>query len=366
MQGFFHMGLNKYKLKIIHALPLAFHKDFHNAAANLSCYNITPKPRYVHFEITYRCSCKCVFCSRWTVGPQRSSEELSTDEIINFFKKAVNLGIVGVSFSGGEPFLRKDIFDIAAFCKDSGLLVHVNSNGTLIDEKNCGKINTFFDSILISVDSHIPATHDHFRGVPGTFQKAIKALQLLDRSKTMVQMVVNAENIDYLFEYVSFMSTLTDKIRLQPLHQNPDNLLILQDEEVGRLINVKVKWDSFVKKLKESGLKIYGSEKFYDLIPQFLSNPNGLRGKIDCFMGSHAFYLDPYGNVVPCEGIRKPFGNIRHMDLCKIWEGANAFRKLYNTRKNRPCVCLYTCLEGDIMFRERFLSFKKEKLCFPP
>lgn len=360
------MGLNKYKLRIIHALPMAFHKDFHNALANLSSYKLTPKPRYVHFEVTYRCSCKCLFCSRWSVGPQRSSEELSTEEIFAFFKKAVNLGVAGVSFSGGEPFLRKDIFEITAFCKELGLLVHVNSNGTLIDEKNCQRTNELFDSILISVDSHIPETHNHLRGVPGTFQKAIKALKLLDRSKTMVQMVVNAENIDHLFEYVSFMSALTDKIRLQPLHQNPENLLILRDEKIGRLKDVMAKWELFVKKLKESGLKIYGSKKFYDLIPQFLTDPHGLCGKIDCFMGSHAFYLDPYGNVVPCEGIRKPFGNIRQTDLSEIWGKANAFRKLYNKKRERPCTCLYTCLEGDIMFWERLLSFKKEKMYFPP
>ena len=179
-------------------------------------------------------------------------------------------------------------------------------------------------------------------------------------------MVVNAENINHLFEYVSFMSSLTDKIRLQPLHQNPENLLILSDDKIGRLHDVKANWESFVKKLEVSGLKIYGSKYFYDLIPQFLSDPSRLYGKIDCFMGSHAFYLDPYGNIVPCEGIRKPFGNIRQTDLSEIWKNANAFRKLYNKKKKRPCACLYTCLEGDILFWKRFFSFGNEKMYFPP
>jgi MoaA/NifB/PqqE/SkfB family radical SAM enzyme len=299
------------------------------------------------------------------VGPAKASEELSTDEIKQFFKKAVSLGIVGESFSGGEPFLRKDIFEIAAFCKELGLLLHVNSNGTLIHGKNAAQINTYFDSILISVDSHVPDIHDHFRGVPGTFQKAVDALKLLDRSKTMVQMVVNAENLDHLFEYVARMSAFTDRIRLQPLHQNPENLLILKDDKLARLQDVTVKWDSFVQKLAESELRLFGSEKYYKLIPLFLSDPARLCHKIDCFMGSHAFFLDPYGNVVPCEGIRNPFGNIRETDLTEIWKKAKKFRKNFNTKKNRSCVCLYTCLEGDIIFWDRLFSLKKGNTYYP-
>lgn len=358
------MNIQKFKLRIIHRLPKVFHKDFYNAFANISNYTITPKPRYVHYEITYRCTCKCVFCSRWEIGPGKINEELSKEEVTSFLDDAIKMGITGISFSGGEPFVRKDIFDIISFCKERGLFVHVNSNGTLV-EQNYREINRLVDSVLISIDSENPNVHDRLRGVPGTFEKAIKALDLLDRSKTMVQMVVNSENIDSLYEYIVFVGKKTERIRFQPIHCNTENMLTLSDERLRQFDNIAEKWERFVKKLRESGLKLDGTEKYYNLIPQFLSDPAKLVGKTDCFMGSHAFFLDPYGNAAPCEGIRKPFGNIREEKIADIWEKAVNFRRIYNKKKRRPCACLYSCLEGDIVFWDHFFSIKGTKATFP-
>lgn len=357
--------LKTLKLKGIHALPQVFHKDIYNALANLSHYRLTPRPRHVHFEITYRCSCRCVFCSRWSVGPQKVADELTTKEILQFLEDAVRLGVVGISFSGGEPFIREDILEIASYCKRLGLFVHVSSNGTLISQENCNQINRLFDSILISVDSHIPDIHDNLRGVSGAYAKAMRALKLLDKSKTMVQMVVNAMNIDDLYEYVAQMAQVTDRIRLQPLHRNPANLLVLEDERIGDLKDITSKWNAFTQRLRESNLKLFGSPRYYDLVPRFLSEPEKLAGKTDCFMGSHAFFLDPYGNVVPCEGIREPFGNIREEKLSRLWRAANPFRRMYNRKSTRPCTCLYTCLEGDILFWYNFFSIRTQRTSFP-
>lgn len=357
--------LQKAKLKIINMLPRVLHKDFHNVLANLSNYKTTPKPRYVHFEITYRCTCKCSFCSRWEIGPVKVKEELTTKEIILFLKEAIGMGITGISFSGGEPFIRNDIFEIASFCKKAGLFVHVNSNGTLIAEHNYREINRFMDSILISVDSDVAEIHDNLRGVSGTFEKAMKALDLIDKSKIQVQMVINSKNIDHLYDYISFMSTKANRIRLQPIHNNPENMFTINDSKLVEFENLTDKWNTFIEKLKGSGLELDGTEKYYELIPFFLTDPLSLKGKIDCFMGSHAFFLDPYGNIVPCEGIRKPFGNIREQKLVEIWKGANSFRKKFNKKKTRPCVCMYSCLENDIIFWNNFFSLKKIKYYFP-
>jgi len=292
------------------------------------------------------------------------TEELTTEEILSFLNNAISLGVTGISFSGGEPLIRTDLFDIISYCKKLGLFVHINSNGTLV-ELYYKEINKLVDSILISIDSENSILHDRLRGVGGTFEKALKALELLNKSKVIVQMVVNSENINSLYEYVKYMNKKVDRIRLQPLHHNPENLLTLTDEKLGHFNDLKSKWTDFVEKLKLSGLTLDGSEEYYNLIPEFLENPKKIQHKTDCFMGSHAFFLDPYGNVVPCEGIREPFGNIRKENLNNIWKKANNFRRIYNKRKKRPCVCLYSCLEGDILFWKSFFSFKRHKNRFP-
>jgi MoaA/NifB/PqqE/SkfB family radical SAM enzyme len=357
--------LNNLKKTIIRCIPKKLRKDYYNVFAHITDYSVTPKPRYVHFEITYRCSCKCSFCSRWEMGPSKIKEELSTSEITAFLEDAIEMGVSGISFSGGEPFIRSDIFDVISFCKKKGLPVHVNSNGTLINEKNYKQINSMVDSLLISVDSSHSDIHDSLRGVPGTFEKAMQALNLIDPAKTMVQLVVNSRNIDTLPEYVLSMAKRVRKIRLQPIHHNPENLLTMRDSTLGHFDGIEKKWNAFINELKGSGLKLYGAEKFYRLFPDFLSNQNKLQHRTDCFMGSHAFFLDPYGNIVPCEGIRKPFGNIRDKRFRDIWRGAKNFRRVYNKKSKRPCVCLYSCLESDIVFWDNFFSLEKVKCSYP-
>ncbi|MCI4625298.1 MAG: radical SAM protein [Candidatus Magnetoovum sp. WYHC-5] len=352
--------VNRLRMGLIRAVPPFLRKDVYNALCSLTNYKLTPRPRHLHFELTYRCSCRCVFCSRWQIGPENAHNELTTEEIKEAISDAINLGVIGISFSGGEPFIREDFLEIAEFCKDKGLRVHVNSNGTCIDKTNAEYVNKIFDSVLLSVDSMDETIHDTFRGVKGTFKKAIKALELIDRKKTVVQLVINSKNIDQLYDYVKFMATKTDKIRLQPIHSNPDNLLNLRDlyiDDFKNSVTLESKWNNFIKKLKESGLKLHGSEKFYSLFPAFLTDPLLLKGKIDCFMGSFGFFIEPYGNVVPCEGIRKPYGNIKEEKLANIWKTANAFRRNYHNKK-RPCVCMYGCLDNDINFWDKFFSIK--------
>lgn len=326
-------------------------KDIHNIISCISNYRITPKPRYFHYEITYRCTCRCQFCKRWQVSPELVQNELSTAEAEDVVDQAKEMGVNGISFSGGEPFVRNDIFHIAAHCKQKGMFTHVSTNGTLIDNSNASLVNSLFDSILFSIDSVDEQQHDSLRGRKGTFRHVMSILKLLPREKLTIQMVLNASNIEIVPEFVKFFSPYAARIRLQPIHQNPSNLLIVQNEVLMKFTNeVSQKWRKIKQELESQGLVLDGSEKYYKYFPEFLIDRQQIKGKLDCFMGSHAFFLDPYGNVVPCEEIRKPWGNIRQQSLREIWKGQRKFRQKFNKKDKRPCACLYSCLDGDICF----------------
>jgi MoaA/NifB/PqqE/SkfB family radical SAM enzyme len=84
--------------------------------------------------------------------------------------------------TGGEPLYRDDLFDIAAHAKGKGLVIALATNGTLIDESVAGRIkDAGFDRVSISLDGGCAATHDGFRGIPGSFDDAMRGAELLVR-----------------------------------------------------------------------------------------------------------------------------------------------------------------------------------------
>ena len=335
--------------KYLITLPSKLKRKIKNRISVFTRFRFSPQPRTLHYEVTYCCNCRCKFCSRWKTGPSHCSEELSTKEAIRMISEAKRLGIRNVCFSGGEPFMRKDLFKIASFCKEIGLHVLITTNGTFITEDNIEEVISLFDDITISIDSNIPEEHDQVRGVKGTFNKAIHGLLLLPPEKRVVQCLVTSKNLDSLPSIAKYFNKLGARIVFQPIHSNPNGLLILSNKQLNSFgSDLGQRWGKIRKEFKEMGFNIEG--KFYRYYPAFWTNPNSLRKTIKCYMGSAAFFIEPYGNVVPCEEIRKPLGNIRKESLLKIWKSKQFrnFRVKYNIQRNRPCVCLYNCVETNL------------------
>jgi MoaA/NifB/PqqE/SkfB family radical SAM enzyme len=119
-------------------------RGVHTFVSYLSKYKITPKPSVMYLELTYRCTCKCGFCNRWQIGPKLAHHELTTKEVKRVLSEAYKIGVRYVGFTGGEAFLREDVFKIGQFAKDLGITATVASNGTLINKKNIDKIVRIF------------------------------------------------------------------------------------------------------------------------------------------------------------------------------------------------------------------------------
>lgn len=334
-------------IKLIVKKFFQFVRKVRNKISVFTRFYFSPKPKTLHYEITYRCSCKCKFCSRWEVGPLKYSEELSTEEAINMISQAKKLGVTEIYFSGGEPFIRKDIFEIASFCKKIGLSTGVTTNGTLVTKDNIDEIISLFDHISISIDSCYAEEHDEIRGVQGIFDKAIQSLMLLPLERRIVQCLITSRNINYLPDIVKYFNKLGAKVIFQPIHHNSSGLLILSDSNINTFgENIDKEWIEILNTLQKMGLEIGG--KFCRYYGRFWKERELLKKEIKCYMGSASFFVDPYGNVIPCEEFRIPMGNIRKISLMEIWKSPKFrnFRIKYNLyQKNRPCVCLYNCVE---------------------
>ena len=128
------------------------------------------------WNFTNRCNLSCRHC--YSCADPNSKDFLTTGFIIDSIKDLKKAGVKFVIFSGGEPLIRKDIFDIADKMRKEGMITYLSTNGLYISEKNVDKIIEKFNYIGISIDG-IEEIHDDFRGLEGAYKKSIDAIKLI-------------------------------------------------------------------------------------------------------------------------------------------------------------------------------------------
>ena len=127
----------------------------------------------VVWNLTRTCNLKCVHCYTNSEA-MKYPDELSTEQCKQVLDDLAEYRVPAVLFSGGEPLMRKDLFELAEYARAKDLHVVLSTNGTLIDEATAQRfVELKFAYIGVSLDSADAATHDQFRGVEGAFQRTM-------------------------------------------------------------------------------------------------------------------------------------------------------------------------------------------------
>ena len=135
----------------------------------------TPRPVVV-WNCTRQCNLSCIHCYA-NASNQRSAEEMDTASGKAFIRDLAEFGVPVILFSGGEPLLRDDLFEMASLAREQGIRIALSTNGTLITEEIADRIrNVGFAEVGISLDG-IEPTNDRFRGNRGAYQAAIKGIR---------------------------------------------------------------------------------------------------------------------------------------------------------------------------------------------
>ena len=130
----------------------------------------------VVWNITRACNLKCVHCYSDSIS-SKADDELSTDEAKTVLDDLAAFGVPSVLFSGGEPLMRPDLFDLTEYAGKAGLRTVISTNGTLITANVAKKIKDYGVSYVgISLDG-IGQINDKFRGVNGAFDKAVQGIR---------------------------------------------------------------------------------------------------------------------------------------------------------------------------------------------
>ncbi|MAS32523.1 MAG: radical SAM/SPASM domain-containing protein [Anaerolineaceae bacterium] len=154
-----------------------------------------PPPRLIFWETTAGCNLRCIHCRRVTLADQLTPQDLTTEESFQLIDQIAEVGKPVFVLSGGEPLFRPDIYDIARYATNAGLPVALATNGTRIDDAVAEHIKASgVKRVSISFDGADAATHDAFRGLPGSFDDAVAGFQALRRVGLPVQINTTVAN----------------------------------------------------------------------------------------------------------------------------------------------------------------------------
>ena len=296
-------------------------------------------------------------------------QELSTAQILHAINEAYIYGIKEVVLTGGEPFLREDLFEITKFCQSRGLRSIVTTNGTLINDQMIEPIiDSKISHLHFSIDG-LEETNDYFRG-PGAFNKTIKAVNLLSEKRKKDHFfslgfacTVMDNNVDQLSGLVKLADSLNiDVINFQPLVKDNSNFLDktlplfwVKKENIPTLAGEIKK----IRDYKVRHLTVYEEPHLELLIDYYKGRLT--RKDWTCFGGFKTVFICFSNNqplVYSCHGV---CGNLDEVSLKNAWRSPSSHKLRVHSKKCKD-LCLQSCYseESSGSLINVFKSIKKQ------
>ncbi len=303
-------------------------------------------PLTINWAVTNRCNFKCRHCYSRT----DPSEELSGNALFTCIEKIVKAGVLSINFGGGEPLLRKDLLDIAAFSSGKGLRVSMNSNGFLIDLERAKSLKAAgFSKVGISLDSHVPDVHDGFRGIPGSHQKAVAALAYLRDAdiKTSISTVICKINHTAVHDLIVF----AEQHGVQQLNFHNFKCSGLGYSNKDELDLLPAEWTAFYLAAMKAKERVAEMEISLDdpIVASLGLNTNVKSLVKGSVCGKLSLNIKSNGDITPCGFIPIVTGNIVSDDLREVWINSPVLEKMrhkHPTGKCAACSDYAECLGG--------------------
>ncbi|MCX8204060.1 MAG: radical SAM protein [Candidatus Nezhaarchaeota archaeon] len=325
-------------------------------------------PFLIVWDITTRCNLRCKHC--YSTAGRPSPRELSTREVMEVIGDLADLGVATIAFSGGEPLLRPDFFEIIKATRDQGIFPAVATNGTLITKEAAKRLKEAgVGFVQISLDGASPATHDSFRGMEGAFERALEGIKnsvdqglFVEVSTTITRLNVGELNdiIDLCKElrvnwFMMFNFIPTGRGRF--IAEN--DLSPAEREEVLRGLWSRLKEDpelpvlSTAPQFARIALQAEGGGEA-KVVPTHFYNMT-LRGRLEglsefvggCGAGRCYAAIEAEGDVQPCVFFPLAVGNVMKSKFSELWDTSPVFWDLRDREKLKggcgACKYKYVC-----------------------
>jgi AdoMet-dependent heme synthase len=325
-------GWNRFSRWLFHhavpSIPVA------NGAMGMGCIGY---PGHPVWEVTGACNLECIHCH--TTGGVASENELTTDEGKRLIDQLAEMDVFRtLVYSGGEPLVRPDIFELLEHSKKAGFANILATNGTLIDSEMASKLKEHgVVCNAISLDAPKSKTHNYVRNSPSAFLRALRAIEETKKAGILLQ--VNTTAMGYNF---SELSDLIDFVEAR----DAGIMLMYQLLAVGR--GEKIEGAALSENEVEALIDLVArKQKTSSMIlepvaaPQYwakLLESKGIRSgwkyalaqKVfhGCAAGRGFAYIKANGDVWPCPFFEVSAGNVRRVPFRTIYEASDLFLSL--------------------------------------
>lgn len=336
---------------VMSLLKQIFARDFIDKDLSVSDYNTTAL-----FYLTYDCNLKCEHC--YMYGQRRQATILSVPEYEGVFEGLWQNGIKEVTFSGGEPLMRPDFWEIIRSACKIGMIPKILSNGTLWTDFDVEKAKDFAIKVQISIDGVDEESCSKVRGI-GVFEKAKETAIRLAEAGVDIE-IATTPTLANIKAVKRGYSDFVDEIR----------------EKVGQRIKFKVSLDLMPgrnvakmtlrekRELKQIGSKLYAIGNPEGLKNHFIDDYREGKGRIACGLGRLAFSPDGFVHVCSQLNFLPAIGNVRDASIVFLLEEARKMMittSVDNTIPCRECSLRYICGGGCRMEHYEYVSNSAEK-----
>lgn len=283
-------------------------------------------PQILSWNLTNRCNLRCAHC--YLDAAEAGAAELSTEEALGVVDQIARAGTEMLILSGGEPLMRKDLFQVARHAADQGLCVVLGTNGTLITHDTVQRIrDAGVQGVGISLDSHEASQHDAFRRVPGSWVRAVVGIGRCVAAgiPVLVQATATPWNYKDIPELIRFAAGLGAR---------GFTLYFLVCTGRGEALT-----DITAEQYEESLAALVGAQGQYPgmiirarCAPQVqriaARTGSALTASAGCLAGKTYGRITPEGDVTPCPYLPQAVGNVRFMELSEIWATSPLLQQL--------------------------------------
>lgn len=248
----------------------------------------------LQFQYDYTCNFRCEHCCVTKLRRKKGERCFTVDDIKDLSKQADEMGLAHLVITGGEPLMFPDLDEIVKAVDPQKFYITSDTNGWFLDAKKAKHLKSIgVDKIQLSLDSLVASEHDAFRGVPGSHERAMRAIDAsLDAGLNLIlatvvtkQRIRSKEFIDFL-EFAKLKGVGVFVTYAKPVGdwEGNDDVLVSRDDM------------EYMK----------GLEKKYNVFTH-LTPGYGL--DLGCIAVKRMVSITKYGDVMPCPYIHTSLGN---------------------------------------------------------
>jgi len=310
----------------------------------------------ISWNSTNQCNMFCDHCYR--DAGDKISEELSTAEARKMIREIERAGFKIMIFSGGEPVMRSDIYDLGRYATELGLRAVLGTNGTLITREVAGRLKeSGFMAAGVSLDSLNPEKNNAFRKLDDAFNLTVQGMKNLREAGLPFQ--IHTTVMDWNVKELEAITDFAVEIGAMAHHiffLVPTGRGVNIEEEALRVVEYEKTISRLLEKQREVDIEIKPT-----CAPQFMRTADKkgipMRFSRGCLAGISYCIISPRGDVQPCAYLNIPLGNVREKPFDEIWRESRVLQELRTMEYKGKCgVCDYKTKCGGCRARAYYYS----------